>query len=623
MEKTVDNHFINGSAYLGIQHLANGYRSGAFGIEAVMQSVLDSVDVEEDHRIWIQLVESRKILSKVAALNARWEQMHPGQRERALPLYGLPFAVKDNIDVAGMPTTAGCPRFAYVPEKSATVVSRLEDAGAVLIGKTNMDQFATGLTGTRSPHGACKNAFRPEFISGGSSSGSAVAVALGMVSFALGTDTAGSGRVPAAFNNIVGLKPTRGLVSTAGVVPACRSLDCVSVFAGTCEEASVVAAVITGLDDNDPYCVVRPPQSNKMGKRPFRFAVPDTLVFFGDTMNADLFHNAVQRMQALGGQPVGIDFSPFEQVCQLLYDGPWVAERWAALGSFISTHPDEVNPTVRQIISEGNAYSAADVFQSLYELQQFGKTCAVTWNNADLMLLPTSPTIYSIAEVAADPVGTNKRLGYYTNFVNLLDLAALAVPSGMRPDGLPFGVSLIGPAASDAFLADIGHAFQVAADLPIGATGQPISKQIETAGHASGNGGPDTIQLAVVGAHLSGLALNWQLTDIGATLHSQSKTAAAYRLYHLPDTTPPKPGLVRVPKNGACIDVEVWEIPLDKVGDFMAQVPAPLCIGTLLLDNGQEAKGFICESHAVHGALDITHYRGWRHYLRTLENDSA
>jgi allophanate hydrolase len=482
------------------------------------------------------------------------------------PLAGVPFAVKDNIDVAGMPTTAACPAFSYVPRSSSPAVQRLLDAGAVCVGKTNLDQFATGLVGTRSPYGAVRNAFDPEYISGGSSSGSAVAVALGMAQFALGTDTAGSGRVPAAFNNLVGLKPTRGLVSTEGVVPACRSLDCVSIFAKTCKEAfSILEIVKEGQ------------QGIALPAAP-RFAVPRELEFHGDREYQQLFEKAVARL----GNVVEIDFAPFLEVQKLLY-GPWVAERLADLERWLP----EMLPETRTVIEAGRQYSAAQLFQAMHGLEALREKCKGPW---DVLVVPGAPTIYRIAEVQANPIELNSRLGRYTNFVNLLDLAAITVPAGFRPDGLPFGVTFIGPGGSDAGLALLAGKF--------------LGEE-ESAVPTSG------IKLAVVGAHLSGMPLNHQLTERGARLVRSARTAACYRLYALDG----KPGLVRGEAGGS-IEVEVWAMDARGFGELVAQIPAPLGIGTVELEDGERVKGFLCEAHAVRGRTDITEYGGWRAWVR-------
>lgn len=503
------------------------------------------------------------------------------------PLHGLRFAVKDNIDVAGMPTTAACPAYAYLPERSATAVAKLLEAGAVCLGKTNLDQFATGLSGARSPYGSCRNAFNPQYISGGSSSGSALAVALGEADFALGTDTAGSGRVPAAFNNLVGLKPTKGLVSTTGVVPACRSLDCVSVFARSATQALAVLEAMQGYDASDPFSRHAVPVP--LPATGLRFAVPRPLEFYGDAGYAALFAQALDR---LGGARIDVDFAPFAAAQRLLYEGPWLAERTAQLQPFLESHGASMHPVTRQVVAGGGRFSAVDAFRAQYRLAELRRETEAVWEAADVLVVPGAPTIYTLKDMEADPVELNSRLGLYTNFVNLLDLAAITVPAGFRADGLPFGITLIGPAFSDRALAALGARFlgehAIAPDASL-------------------------VRVAVVGAHLSGMPLNRQLTGRAAKLVREARTSAEYRLYDLGDG---RPGLVRAGDgHGACIEVEVWEMPASHFGSFVAGIPAPLGIGTLALEDGERVKGFVCEGYAVAGKKDITASGGWRNHL--------
>ncbi len=547
------------------------------------------------------------------ALARRARQLEQMAREDAramsrLPLYGIPFAVKDNIDVAGLPTTAACPAFSRVPERSATAVEKLEAAGAILVGKTNLDQFATGLVGTRSPYGAVPNAFRPEYISGGSSSGSAVTVARGAVSFALGTDTAGSGRVPAGLNNIVGLKPSRGLVSARGVVPACQSLDCVSVFALTVPDAVAVLAAARGYDAEDPWSRELAVSAPRLPEH-FTFALPEQLEFHGDAHAMHAFNEAVDRLEGLGGKPVRIDYSMFLETAALLYEGPWVAERLAAIRPFFEKHSDQVQPVVRKIIEGAAKYSAADLFAALTRIEALKKTAAQLWNRADVMVVPTAPTAYTIEEALAEPFLNNRRLGHYTNFVNLLDLAACAVPASMRPDGLPSGITLIAPAGSDLMLADLAQRFHQLTGLKLGALDETLPPP-EPIAFAD-----DSVRVAVVGAHLSGLPLNYQLTERRGRLEKAARTSAHYRLYALPGTTPPKPGMVRDPGHGRAIEVEVWRLPVREYGSFVGGIPSPLGIGQVELENGEWVQGFVCEGWAVQGAEEISQLGGWRAFL--------
>ncbi len=530
-------------------------------------------------------------------------------------LAGLSFAAKDNIDAAGLPTTAGCPAFAYTPPASAFAVQKLLDAGASLLGKTNLDQFACGLNGTRSPFGAVPNAFNPAYVSGGSSSGSAYVVATGEVDFALGTDTAGSGRVPAGLNNIVGLKPSRGLISARGVVPAAQSVDCVSIFARTVATAVQVLENAMGHDALDPYSRQLVLASAPLAAA-FRFGVPASLEFYGDRAAEAAFEEAVMRLQSLGGTPVPIDFAPLAQVAALLYESALVAERYTAVRSFFDTHEDEVIEPVRSIIAAGRAYSAADLYAVQTELKRLGQQADAMWAGIDLLVVPTAPTHFTIAQMEQDPVALNRKLGAYTNFVNLLDYAALSVPSAMRPDGLPFGITLIAPCGSDWQLADLGQRYHHATGLTQGATGRPLPAMRPIAGLRK----PATVKVAVVGAHLSGMPLNAQLTERGATLVGAAETAPHYKLFALPGTIPPKPGLLRVPAGqGARIALEIWDMPVGAYGSFVALVPAPLGIGTLELGDGSTVQGFLCEAEALRGAQDISHLGGWRAYIASLK----
>lgn len=567
---------------LDIASLQSSYAAGA-APASIIREIYTRIRALGERPIWISLVPEEQALAQAAAAHAG-------------PLRGIPFAVKDNIDVAGLPTTAGCPDYAYTPSQTAPVVQRLLDAGAILIGKTNLDQFATGLVGARSPYGACSSVFDERYISGGSSAGSAVAVARQLVTFSLGTDTAGSGRVPAAFNNLVGLKPSRGLLSTTGVVPACRSLDCVSIFSANCADAQSVFDVARGFDAADPFSRALG-ESPLWPRAPFRFGLPqpEFLEFFGDTAAQALFEQAIERLQSLGGEKILIDYAPFRDAAALLYSGPWVAERLAAIQPFFESYPDSIHPVVRQILSGASRHSAVDTFRAMYRLAELKRATEGIWRGIDFLLLPTTGTTYTHQQVAAEPVQRNTDLGYYTNFVNLLDLAAVAVPAGFRANGLPFGVSLIGPTFSDYSLLQIASTFLSEALAP----------------HADGS----FIEIAVVGAHLSGQPLNHQLTSRGAKFVRTARTAPGYRLYALANTTPPKPGLVRDPAfEGPGIEVETWAVPASRFGSFVAEVPAPLGIGACTLEDGTNVKSFICEHYAIAGARDITSFGGWRSY---------
>ena len=525
-----------------------------------MKELFPRIRERGDDGVWITTVDEAELRARAAAVPA------------GLPLSGLTFAVKDNIDVAGLPTTAGCPDFAYLPEATAPVVQRLLDAGALLVGKTNLDQFATGLTGTRSPYGTPESVFGGGLISGGSSSGSAVAVAAGLVDFSLGTDTAGSGRVPAALNGIVWVKPTRGLLSTLGVVPACRSLDCVSIFAPTVERAAAVLRAARGLSDGDPW--------GRTGSRPvadpasLRLATAGSLDFFGDAGQEKAFATGLGRFP---GGPREVDIAPLLEAGDLLYGGPWVAERLADLGTFLAEHPDAVLPVTRRVLETGRQFTAVDAWRGVHRLQELRAWTDRLWDTADVLVLPTIGTTYTHDEIAEDPIGRNLNLGRYTQFTNLLDLAAVTIPNGFTADGRPASLTLFGPAFSEETLIGLANELQL-------------------------------MTIAVVGLHLSGEPRNHELTERRATLVGATTTAPCYRLYRLPSGVP---GLVRDDTGGA-IDVELWQLPVAAVGGLLAGIGAPLSLGRIALADGNEATGFLCEAYAVDAAQDITAGGGWR-----------
>jgi allophanate hydrolase len=584
--------------------LRRAYRERTASPVSVAEEMLARIAAAGDDGVWISRVPADALLAAAKALEGRGDE--------GLPLYGLPFAIKDNIDIAGLPTTCACPEFAYTPDKSAPVVERLRRAGALLVGKTNLDQFATGLVGTRSPYGIPRNPFDAAYIPGGSSSGSAVAVASGLVSFALGTDTAGSGRVPASFGNIAGLKPTRGLLSASGVVPACRSLDCVSVFALTVEDATAVADVARGFDAADGYSREAPPGFAAFGSIPERFAFgvlpASEREFFGNADGPGLYAAAVDRLEALGGEPVEIDYAPFLEVGKLLYHGPWLAERCSSIERSIGTRLDLLHPVLARIIGGADKISAPDAFAGLHRLTELRQATEAIWREIDLLLLPTAGTTYSIAELESNPIAFNENIGRYTNFCNLLDLSALAVPAGFRGDGLPFGVTLFAPAFHDPLLAAIGGAMHATAGLPLGATGHRHPERPEPRGTTF-----PYLPIAVVGAHLSGQPMNHELVTLGARFRRTARTAAEYRLYALPDGK--RPGLVRHPRAGVAVEVEVWDVPRMAVGGLLASIAAPLGLGTLRLEDGGEVTGFLCEAHAAAAARDISEFGGWRAWL--------
>lgn len=589
---------------ISVSRLRAAYRSGETTPGEVVWKLLQRIKAYHDPSVWISRVPDEEVTRRAHAL------MNDAAA-KSLPLYGIPFAVKDNIDCLGLATTAACPEFAYQPQANAYVVSRLLAAGAILLGKTNLDQFATGLVGTRSPFGAPRCVFNPSYISGGSSSGSAVAVAAGLAAFALGTDTAGSGRVPAAFNNIVGLKPSRGVVSTRGVVPACRSLDCVSIFARSVEDTALVAEVAKGFDADDPFA--REGKERFFSQERFRFGVlaSKDLEFFGDGEAVALYEKAIGHLSNLGGQAVEIDYDPFRGAAALLYQGPWVAERYAAIKSFIETHENTVERSVRKIITGAKIFSAVDAFEAQYKLAALRRRADAEWEKIDVMLLPTTPAHYSVDEISSDPITLNARLGIYTNWVNLLDCCGIAIPAGFRSNGLPFGVSLLAPAFYDravGMLADRLH-YRAAGCISAPQTPESVGSNI-----LNDPGG--RISLFVVGAHLTGMPLNGELKKLGARFLYSGRTSEDYRLYVLPNTTPAKPGLVYEPKSGGQgIAGEVWSLDAESFGRFVAQIPAPLGIGKVRLDDGAEVSGFLCEAHAVESAEDISAFGGWRQYL--------
>jgi allophanate hydrolase len=594
---------MNAPKSLLISDLLQEYRARRLTPRQLIEHVIQCADLAAPRNVWISRLPREWLLERAATLERRTVD--------ELPLYGIPFVIKDNIDLAGVPTSVGCAEYSYVPEQSSFVVQKLLDAGAIPLGKTNLDQFATGLVGTRSPYGACRNSFDAAYISGGSSSGSAVAVATGLASFALGTDTAGSGRVPAGFNNIVGLKPSCGRVSTRGVVPACRSLDCVSIFSLTCADAARVLAVIETFDAQDPYARAlpdRPLRGRRVGM-PRR----DQLQFFGDREYERLFDQAVGRIASIGGTTAEIDFAPFLEAGRLLYEGPWVAERYVAIQDFIEQHAAAMHPVTREVIMAGKAPSAVNLFNAQHRLMSLRRTVEDIWNRVDVIMTPTSGTIYQRASVDAAPIQLNATLGYYTNFMNLLDLAGVAVPAGFRRDGLPFGVTLVGPKGTDHALLDLAGELHRVLGTRLGALpwSLPLVEEAALPAH-------EVIEIAVCGAHMDGLPLNHQLREAGGYLVRSTRTSADYRLYALPGGPPRRPGLVRVREGGASIAVEVWAIESEAFARFIGGIPAPLAIGKIELQGGERVSGFLCETCGLEQAVDITRFGGWRGYLDTL-----
>ena len=589
-----------------VAEILAAYHSGALTPAAIVARSYSRLRERRDPAIFISLRKEDDVLAEAETL------IKGG--DTTLPLYGIPVAVKDNIDVRGLPTTAACPAFLYQPQQDAVAVARLRAAGALILGKTNLDQFATGLVGVRSPYGQPRNLFDSKLIAGGSSSGSAVAVGAGIVPLALGTDTAGSGRVPAMFNNIVGLKPSLGLVSTTGVVPACRSLDCVSVFAFTVDDAMTALRAIAAPDDKDPFSRDRP--LSAVGPLPggFKLGIPrsEQRLFFGDTIFAAAYEAAITRLAGLGAQIVEIDVESLYATARLLYEGPWVAERYLTAKDLLARDPESILPVTRDIIAAGEKASAADAFAAFYKLEGFRRIRDQIFHSVDALMLPTAPTTYSVDDVIADPIKLNSNLGTYTNFVNLLDLCGLALPSSIEGDGRPFGITLLAPAGEDARLAAIGREFHHATALPLGALEAPQPPLAKSAAVTMAG----EIAIAVVGAHLSGMPLNGELRAAGGRLVENTKTAPHYRLFALSGTSPPKPGLLRVKDGrGAAIELEIWAMPDAAFGRFVANTPPPLSIGTLALANGEAVKGFLVEAEAVKDARDISSFGGWRKFV--------
>jgi len=588
-----------------IAGIVAAHRAGTLSPAQTVARTYQRIRGHNDPAVFISLRDEKDAVAEAEALTTK--------DAARLPLYGVPFAVKDNIDALGLPTTAACPAFSYSPGHDATSVAKLRAAGAILIGKTNLDQFATGLVGVRSPYGIPTNPIRADLVPGGSSSGSGVAVSAGLVPLALGTDTAGSGRVPAMLNNIVGLKPSLGLISTAGLVPACRTLDCISIFTLTVDDAMTALEVVAGTDGADPFSRNRPLAAMTAFPVNLRLGVPRNgqLIFFGDKASEAAYGDALKRWTALGATLVEFDLEPFYETARLLYEGPWVAERYLVIRNLLASSPDSIHPVTREITAAGSRLTAADTFAALYRLQALRRIAERTFANLDAIVLPTAPTAYSTSQVLANPIELNSRLGTYTNFVNLLDLCGLALPAAMRPDGIPFGITLLAPAGKDALLASIGRVFHADTQLTLGARGLP-QPSLATVPASASDG---EIAIAVVGAHLSGMALNGELKELGGRLLEATATTPDYTLYAL-DTTPAKPGMLRVATGtGASIELEVWALSAAAFGKFVAAIPPPLSIGTVRLADGRGVKGFIVEPADISGARDISSFGSWRAFM--------
>ena len=577
-------------------------------LKIIRKNVNESID-----SAWISIATDDNIASQLRNL----ESLAKEKAITDLPLYGIPFAIKDNIDALGWKTTVACPDFMFEPNKNATVVQKLLDAGAILIGKTNLDQFATGLVGTRSPYGIVPNTFNPKYVSGGSSSGSASVVARGLVCFSLGTDTAGSGRIPAAFNNIVGTKPTPGLVSTEGVFPACKSIDCVSIMTLTAADADIVLNVAKSTEHDKALETQFHPRSTPISNfiNPIRIGIPISCQFLDNGQYQEAFTKALQIAKGLNVEFVPVDIDSFVKAGKLLYDGPWVSERFAVTEDFLNSNPNAFDTSVRQIILSGAPYSAAQGFRAIYQLKELEIETKKSWSKCDVILVPSAPNHPTIEDLKNHPIVKNSELGMYTNFVNLLRLCAIAVPSGFTKTGLPFGITLIAQEGSDNALLKLASQWQVLFELSLGISNIKGTSEEHTILEATKN---DVTQIAVVGAHLSGLPLNWQLTERRSRLVKVCKTAKSYRLFALPNTHPPKPGLVKCPSDGVSIELEVYEMPSNQLGSFLNLIPPPLGLGNIELEDGSLVKGFICEQYAVHEAQDISNLGGWKSYINQL-----
>ena len=591
--------------------LLEQYRNRTLGPQKYLVELL--ARLRHDHELapdtaWICLATNQQLTEQLNRLE--------GKQVNDLPLYGVPFAIKDNIDVAGWVTTVGCPDFAYEAKTTATSVQKLLDAGAVLIGKTNLDQFATGLVGTRSPYGVVTNPFDPKFVSGGSSSGSGSVVSRGLVLFSLGTDTAGSGRIPAAFTNTVGTKPTPGYMSTEGVYPACKTIDCISIFTLTAADAAIVLDVMkANAHDRTHEPQYHPePKLTYQFPKPIRVGIPKMVDFLDNTEYPKLFSNALNKLKGMGHPILEVDITPFVKAGKLLYEGPWVAERFAVIEDFLKAHPNSMDPSVKQIIESGANYTAAQGFRATYQLKELETLCQQVWAQCDLIVVPSAPRHPTIKELSDEPILRNSELGMYTNYVNLMRLAAIAVPADFTASGMPFGVTLVGQGGSDFALLDFASQWQQLTQLPVGNLNMKPPEQYLMVP----NGKSSSVRLAVVGAHLKGMPLHSQLVERNARFIKSCKTARHYQLFALANTTPPKPGLVRIKEGGDQIELELYDLPQESIGSFFNLIPAPLGLGTIELDDGTWVKGFICEPVGMIGASNISQYGGWKNYLKEM-----
>ena len=588
---------------LTIPSLRKVYQNGTTPAD-IIEQVFDKIDEVNDPGIFITLFDKDALLEDAKQL---------GEFDPSKPLWGVPFAIKDNIDAEGYETTAACPAYAYTPEEDAFLVKELKKAGALLIGKTNLDQFATGLVGVRTPYGAPLNSIDPKIVPGGSSGGSGVAVGHGIVSFSLGTDTAGSGRVPAALNNIVGLKPTLGAFSASGVVPACRSIETVSIFALTVEDAYTAFEVANSYDPDDAYAreiALRPltqPKSDLVVGIPSQSSIK----FMGDKAQEASFYDSVDVLKSQGYTIIEIDFEPFYEIANMLYYGSWVAERYTVIEDLLEKDPNAILPVTKKIITLAESRSAADAFKGFYKLKELSRLVEPQLDAVDILCVPSIPTFYSVDDLENDPITPNNNFGTYTNFVNLMDMCGIAVPTPSRSDGRPGSVTLLAPKGEDALVASVGLSIEAEGARNLGATDWAFSSSVELAETAK-----DTITIAVCGAHMDGLPLNKDLLSRGACFAEKVASAPDYKFYALAGGPPYRPGMVRCEAGqGVEVEMELWELPISQFGSFMQTIPSPLGIGTLKLSDGRAVKGFICEAEGVKDAEDISEMKSWRRYL--------
>lgn len=553
---------------LTIGWIKQAYAKQVLTPKELIEEMIKRAKTQEEKNIWIVPPTEEAIQPYLDAL--------PKEREQ-YPLWGIPFAIKDNIDLAGVPTTAACPDFSYIPKENATVVEKLIKAGAIPIGKTNLDQFATGLVGTRSPYGEVHNAYQPEMISGGSSSGSAVSVALGLAAFALGTDTAGSGRVPAMLNTLVGWKPPVGSWSSKGVVPACASLDCVTVFAKKMEDVELVNSIAKGFDAE---CCWSKTFQEKGKTLPKKVYIPkEEPEFYGDfkEIYRQKWNACIKRIKGLGILVEELDMNMFQKAALILYEGAYVAERWEDLKEFVEANPGKTFPVTETILRSGEKKenTAAKLFGDLHQLQQYKAKARLLLEDS-VMIMPTAGGSFTREQVRRDPIETNSKMGLYTNHCNLLDLTAIAVPENSSDRTYPFGITIFGRSDSENLVLAFGEAFLAS----------------------------ESIQLAVCGLHKKGYPLEYQLTELGAEWLGTAKTAKGYHLYEL-DTEPKKPGMVYQGDGETSIEVELYDIPKQKLGYFMELVKKPLYLGDIELEDKRTVKGFLCEAAAIVGAREI------------------